>query len=292
MRPDCDGFPQFPSDLKPQSESNICLRNLTSLVAMVGGAFLLIAMLVVMPSAFRHHDQGLLQFGEVANESFRWWDRDDKLCSKRSGPIFVDAWKRSKFKEYEVRDAFGDMWSEWVAVKCFETEKRHLKENREDAMKCDTMTAYLPLKNQYVPCIYWLLRDYDGEEAYGCVTGDKYLCDSHSVPDWPAKAREINKKYEDDCVEHLCKMAKEGTWSWQKQEEAAKSTPWQMVHDEFLKRGWKKAARKKCKRSKVHGNVGFEVPDLDSLLARVAVENKLHTFDKTICGCSSQDVCP
>lgn len=71
----------------------------------------------------------------------------------------------------EVRDAFGDMWSEWVAVKCFETEKRHLKENREDAMKCDTMTAYLPLKNQYVPCIYWLLRDYDGEEAYGCVTG-------------------------------------------------------------------------------------------------------------------------
>lgn len=47
--------------------------------------------------------------------------------------------------------------------------------------------------------------------------GDKYLCDSHSVPDWPAKAREINKKYEDDCVEHLCKMAKEGTWSWQKQ---------------------------------------------------------------------------
>jgi len=76
------------------------------------------------------------------------------------------------------------------------------------------------------------------------------------------------------------------------QEEAAKSTPWQMVHDEFLKRGWKKAARKKCKRSKVHGNVGFEVPDWDSLLARVAVKNKLHTFDKTICGCSSQDVCP
>ena len=46
MRPDCDGFQQFPSDLKPQSESNICLRNLTSLVAMVGGAFLLIAMLL------------------------------------------------------------------------------------------------------------------------------------------------------------------------------------------------------------------------------------------------------
>ena len=71
----------------------------------------------------------------------------------------------------EVRDAFGDMWSEWVAVKCFETEKRHLKENREDAMRCNTMTAYLPSKNQYVPCIYWHLRDYDGEEEWGCVTG-------------------------------------------------------------------------------------------------------------------------
>lgn len=68
--------------------------------------------LVVMPSAFRHHDQGLSQFGEVANESFRWWDRDDKLCSKRSGPIFVDAWKRSKFKEYVA-------WSQEVWAWCW-----------------------------------------------------------------------------------------------------------------------------------------------------------------------------
>lgn len=104
----------------------------------------------------------------------RWLTLNSRMLSRGAdcGPLPFFPRLHSHFcSDEEVRDAFGDMWSEWVAVKCFETEERHLKENRADAMKCDTMTAYLPSKKQYVPCIYWLLRDYDGEEAYGCVTG-------------------------------------------------------------------------------------------------------------------------